>query len=105
MSLQMSAEPRSVSESLNEQRDKRALLQAYHGAGRMGLPWNRRGPERVSDCAMGISDAPSHQQVTEIERATVQKRATPNNQAKPGRRRRANSKKRLKERSLTMRPW
>ncbi len=35
-SLQTSAKPQSASESLKERRYRWALLQVYHGAGRMG---------------------------------------------------------------------
>ncbi len=91
-SLQMLAKLRSVSKSLKERRDRRALLQAYHGAGRMGLHPNKRGPERVSDCAAGVSDAASRQRVAEKERATVQKGGIPSNLAGLKRRKRADAK-------------
>jgi hypothetical protein len=103
--LKTSAKLQSASESPKEQRDRRALLQAYHGAGRMGLHMNIRGPERASNCAAGVSNAASRQRVAEKERATVRKGNIPSNRAGPKWRRRANAKQHQDERSLTMRPW
>jgi hypothetical protein len=57
--LQMLAKSQSVSKLLKTQCDRRALLQAYHGAESMGLHPNGQGLERVSDCAAGVSDAVS----------------------------------------------
>jgi hypothetical protein len=71
--LQTSAKPQSASESPKERCDRRAILQAYHGAGRMGLHPNGRGPERSSNCTAGVSDDTSCQRVTEEECATAQK--------------------------------
>jgi hypothetical protein len=103
--LQTSAKLQSASESPKERHDRHALLQAYHSAGRMGLHPNGRGPERASDCAVGVSYAASRQRVAEKEYATARKGGIPSNLVRPERRRRADAKQRQKERSLTMRPW
>jgi hypothetical protein len=73
--------------------------------GAWGLYPNGPGPERASDCAVGVSDAASRQRVTEKERATARKGDIPSNPARPERRRHADARQRSKERSLTMRPW
>jgi hypothetical protein len=100
----MLAKLQSASKLLKEQCNRHMLLQVYNYAWCMGLHWNRRGPESVSNCAVDVSDSASHQQVAEEEHATDTKGEISINQEMLRRRRCADPKQHQEERSLINRP-